>query len=389
MARKRRAMEHQMSTSDSLRILHVIAPGPFAGAEKSALASVDALCTAGYDVSVAVVREARKPGCAAEFLRHANALGLETKVFSTRTRLDFSLSHRLSKYVHDERFDIVHSHNYKALVHLAMFRRAIPGLIATYHGATSHTLSVQLYEWLDWILFQKADCVFAVSDGARDTLLERGAFRTQIAVVQNFVTPPDSVSANGALENGRLQLLFLGRLSHEKGLDILLNALSTLDAGLFFLRVVGDGPCRDALEAQAKALHLEPSVRFFGFHREVHPFLAQSNVLVMPSRTEAMPMALIEAATVGMPVIASAVGGIPEIVVNHRNGILVEPEDVADLRDAIIEMASRFEQFRDHSLKDADKIADQFSAKQWIALSTREYREVLRSKEPDAAIKGA
>ena len=368
---------------NTFRILHVIAPGPIAGAEKSVLASVQALKLAGYSVELAVIRETRNPDCAEEFVQFASLLGVETKLFSTGKRLDLSLAYKLKEFILSEGFNVVHSHDYKALLHLAFFRSDIPALLATYHGATSHTITVQLYEFVERVLFQMTDCIFAVSEGARKTLESRGSFNAPIAIVPNFV-PNLKIDGRRTRNPSRdaLQLLFLGRLSYEKGLDILLAAVAMIADQPVFLNVVGDGPQRSSLMGMAESLNIAHKVRFFGFQRDVVKYLEDADVLVMPSRTEAMPMALIEASTLGIPVIASAVGGIPEIVTSFENGVLVPPSEPSSLKDAIMTVQKELSAFKCRAEQKASSISERYSATGWVRSAVCEYAKVLQFPTP-------
>jgi glycosyltransferase involved in cell wall biosynthesis len=277
-------------------------------------------------------------------------------------------------------FNIVHSHDYKALLHLSFFRSEIPALLATYHGATSHTVAVQIYEFVERILFQSTDCVVAVSDGARATLESRGPFRSRIAVVPNFVSCTRPKQKTPRIRKpGEFQLLFLGRLSYEKGLDVLLRAIEVSAALPIVLDVVGDGPERASLEAMAQSLKIAHKVKFHGFERNVMKHLSNADILVMPSRTEAMPMALMEAATLGIPIVASSVGGIPEIITHLENGVLVDPADACALSDAIETVTADMPAFKKRSAKAAKIISKRFSAEGWVRGAVDAYTRALQS----------
>jgi L-malate glycosyltransferase len=128
----------------------------------------------------------------------------------------------------------------------------------------------------------------------------------------------------------------LGRLDRLKGIDVLLRAWEAVatndDAAVLLL--AGDGPERASLERAAETRGLR-NVRFLGQQTDVRPVLWSSDLLAMPSRQEAMPMAALEALACGVPVVGSRVGGIPEIVSEGENGLLVPVEDAGGLSEAI------------------------------------------------------
>ena len=130
---------------------------------------------------------------------------------------------------------------------------------------------------------------------------------------------------------GAQVVAFLGRLSPEKAPEVLLRA--TRDTGALVL-LAGDGPLRAALEAEATGT----STRFLGFVPDVQPVLAAADVLALPSWTEGLPMAVLEAMAAGVPVVASAVGSLPQVL-GEGAGLLVPPGDVDALRAALARLA--------------------------------------------------
>jgi glycosyltransferase involved in cell wall biosynthesis len=137
-------------------------------------------------------------------------------------------------------------------------------------------------------------------------------------------------------------VLFVGNLVAVKGVDVLLKAWSRLAAAGVLgsedrLAIVGDGPERGRLQAQAEALGLGPRVAFAGAvaFAEVPRWMAASDVLCLPSRSEGTPNVVVEALASGVPVVATRVGGVPELVRQGENGLLVPPEDAPALAEAL------------------------------------------------------
>jgi glycosyltransferase involved in cell wall biosynthesis len=120
----------------------------------------------------------------------------------------------------------------------------------------------------------------------------------------------------------------VGRLTSQKGVDTLLDAAVAIrqqvPTALFV--IVGDGPDRPALEARATANGLDGAVRFLGYRDDIPHVLAASDIVTMPSRSEGLPHLLLEALAVGRPVVASRVGGIPDVVHDGDTGLLVAPD---------------------------------------------------------------
>lgn len=133
--------------------------------------------------------------------------------------------------------------------------------------------------------------------------------------------------------------VYAGRLSHEKGVDVLVDAIAT-DPRLH-LDIAGDGPARLELERRAAARGAQDRIRFHGRLpvRQLRELLRRGSVLVVPSRWyENMPLAVLEGFAAGLPVIASALGGLPELVEDGRDGLLVPADDHRALADAVGEL---------------------------------------------------
>jgi glycosyltransferase involved in cell wall biosynthesis len=139
------------------------------------------------------------------------------------------------------------------------------------------------------------------------------------------------------------RLVTVARLRPEKGHDTLLEAAVRIVEVFPDVRltIVGDGPLRADLEARVAGLGLEGRVRLAGHQEDVAAELREHDVFVLPSRSEAFPNSVIEAMATGLPVVASAVGGIPELVDHGRNGLLVPPGQSGELAEAVIGLLRR------------------------------------------------
>ena len=130
-------------------------------------------------------------------------------------------------------------------------------------------------------------------------------------------------------------ILFVGRLRHAKGLDVLLHALAGLPVAGYQLRIVGDGELRKSLENLAVTLGVRDKIVFLGFRSDVTALMSSADCLVLPSRWEGMPNVVLEAMAIGLPVVATRVGGIPEVIEHGLTGWLVPPEDPLALAAAL------------------------------------------------------
>ena len=193
----------------------------------------------------------------------------------------------------------------------------------------------------------RADAVTAVCGAVAESLVhDYGVPRERLRVVPNGADPPDEALEQPAARRMRVELgasamrplwVCAARLEEQKGHVVLLEALAGLKRrGLdFVVALAGDGSLRESLERRVAGSGLTDCVRFLGLVEEIGPLLAAADAVVMPSRWEGLPLTLLEALARARPVVASAVGGIPEVIEDRISGRLVPPGDVAALTEAL------------------------------------------------------
>ena len=180
-------------------------------------------------------------------------------------------------------------------------------------------------------LLNRVEEIVCVSAAVEKTLKRFARPGAAVKVIPNGVSVERSVYVNRRKER---QVLFAGRLWEIKGLDILIRALADLHD--IRLLVAGDGPERERLLHLIEQLHLSNIVLLGDVNRsQLQRFMQESSVLVVPSRSEGLGMVALEAMTCGCPVIAFDVGGLKEIIINGKNGLLVPPENTEALAKAI------------------------------------------------------
>lgn len=205
-----------------------------------------------------------------------------------------------------------------------------------------HAQAGALGGWLITRGLARADCVIALSSSWQERLREL-APRARIRVVENAVAlPPQRYERSG----GPCHFLLLGQMDTTKGVDDLLEACTRLrEIAPFELTLAGPpGTAGDAttLTEKIHALGLQNSVRYVGVVRgnEKEALLRQTDVYLQPSHYEGMPLALLEALAAGLPVIATRVGAVPEVITNGREGLLIPAQQPEDLAEAMSQLAS-------------------------------------------------
>jgi glycosyltransferase involved in cell wall biosynthesis len=207
--------------------------------------------------------------------------------------------------------------------------------------------------------FQKATCVFCKSAALRDTLLQAGTGPEHVLVVYNGIDPifhsrsREAACRELGVDVGRRRILFVGNLVPVKGVSALLEAFrvaSTSAGPTLELVIVGDGPLQGHLKSQTHRLGIESAVRFAG--RETRPrvalWMSASHVLALPSLEEGVPNVVLEAFASGRPVVATAVGGVPEVHPGDTAGALVSPAEPSTLAAALTATLDR--EWREESL---------------------------------------
>jgi glycosyltransferase involved in cell wall biosynthesis len=239
--------------------------------------------------------------------------------------------------------DIVHAHVYEAgLPAIRLGRRLGVPVVVTEHSSDFPAQRLNGFQlWKARHVFERATLVLPVSQHLGQTIASCG-IEAEFAVVPNVVDPALFYPPLDRHPlSAPLRLLFVGSLIARKGLDVLLAALEQAHDQLpdWHLDIVGQGKQRQHLEELAERLHLGSRTTFHGrqLKSDVAGFMRAADLLVLPSLAENAPCVLIEAMACGLPVLASRVGGVPEIV-DPASGRLVHPGDVEGLARALTEM---------------------------------------------------
>lgn len=285
------------------------------------------------------------------FVIAAREAGVETSVIGERFRFDRRVIPALRRIVESAEPSIVQTHNVKShfLFRLSRPARTAPW-VAFHHGYTTTNLKMRAYNQLDRWSLRGADRVVTVSHAFALDLSRLGVRQDRIRVLHNSVdagrmmdeetkAEAASLRARIGVASGERIILAVGRLSREKGHSDLIRALDALRQIHRDVRarlvVVGDGPERPRIEAAAARLGLADRVMFAGQVSNVRPYYAMSDLLALPSHSEGSPNVLLEAMAAKLPVVATEVGGVPEIVTHSESALLVKPRDPESMARAI------------------------------------------------------
>jgi len=297
-------------------------------------------------VALALIRRCTDYAADCDVLRgHAAAARLPVDILIERHRYDSQVVNDLCRLVHATRPHIIETHHVKShcLVALSGLWRHYTW-VAFHHGYTQTDAKVRAYNQVDRWSLRHATHVVTTNQPFAAMLASRGIPRSRITVLHNGVRDLPLVPVGVAalrqelnLCEGERVVVSVGRLSQEKGQADLIRAFSPL-RDRAKLVIVGDGADRPSLERFARALGLERSVIFAGMRANVAPFYAMADVFVLPSLSEGSPNALLEAMACSLPIVATRVGGVPEIATDGTTALLVPPRQPLALAGAIVRL---------------------------------------------------
>lgn len=247
---------------------------------------------------------------------------------------DFRATIILRKMLKEIEPDILHIHSSKAGV---IGRIASRGLgiktIFTVHGwsftdGSGSRIKRSIYRTIEKIVRKYTDLFICVSKydqniGRRDNVLNSKA---KSVVIHNGAPQP-TINDKKELMHNPVRFIMVARFSPQKDQDSLIEAVSTLPKNAYHLEFIGDGSTLNKCKKKVANLELENNITFLGFKDNVGPYLANSDVYVLSTHYEGLPIGIIEAMSYGKPIIATNVGGNGELVINNQNGYLVNNKD--------------------------------------------------------------
>jgi glycosyltransferase involved in cell wall biosynthesis len=370
-----------------IRVVEVLATGSNGGAQEHLHSLVTRLDETRYDVSVVAL----SAGSAVRKLQKANV-----PVLVIDDPDDSIAIGALAAHLSEVRADVVHAHMYRAetvatraIIALGEAGQRRPYLVATIHSSRIRSLADQqhLRE-----LTPHMDHLIAVSKAIQHKLVDEQRFDAPVSLIYNGVDLDRydnqeaccTLSEEYGMEPGSQIVGAVARLEPEKGHPTLLEAWPMVlrEVPDAYLLIVGEGSRRDALEALAREHRIAHRVVFTGRRDDVPAVTAALDVAVLPSYREAQGMVILEAMALSRPVVASNVGGIPEMIEDGVTGLLVPPHDAAALAAAIVRL------LKNHPLADTlgraghDMVHDRFCIELMVDAVASIYDEGARVVRP-------
>ena len=391
--------------SDSpIRVLRVIARLNMGGPALHVAYLTAGLAERGYETTLVAGSLARGEDSMA-FV--ADELGIEVERIDELHReispvRDAVAILRLARLIRRVRPHILHTHTAKAgavgrLAALVAGGARPPIVVHTFHG---HVLRGYFdpvrtagFRLLERWLARSTTALVAVSPQVRDDLVSLGvAPRERFAVVQLGIELEQRVAVerNGRGESRRILAIgpdrfavgWIGRMTGVKRTDDVLRAFRRLrDRGVeACLCMIGDGPDRPAVERRAHELGIMRDTLFLGYQEEVAPFYAAFDAMILPSINEGTPVSAIEALAAGRPVVATRVGGVPDVVRDGEDGFLVEAGDVDALAERLARLASDPELRERLGAAGRARVVPRYSVERLVDDVDRLYRSLLEAR---------
>ncbi len=351
------------------RVLHLLAPAPFGGLESVVQALATEQAKRGHDVHVAAILDAGTNDH--PLLAALRTSGVHTHALSVPARAYRGERARIRQLCATLRPDIVHTHGYRTdVLHSPIARRLGIATVSTSHGFTGGDGKNRFYELLQRRAFRRCDAVVAVSRRMADELAASGVAARRIHCIPNawtggvpFLGRAEARRVLG-IPNAQRAIGFVGRLGFEKGADVFVEALAHLDDRVRAV-VIGDGILRERLEARAAALGRAQSVTWKGMLANAGTLMKAFDLIVLSSRTEGTPIVLLEAIAAGVPVVATRVGGVPDVVADDE-ALLVPPEDALALANGIRQALQESDASGERAARALQRLHASFGAEAWI-----------------------
>lgn len=387
-------MEHE------IKVAHLSFSGAFGGREKVAFSLVQALGT-NIHVKLYLIREERaKKEQLNELMTHLSRYEISVRVIRTASLFSFNTLRKLHDYLCEDHIQILHCHCHKSLAYALLIRSFCRKKIittVTLHGLKipfNHTYLIHHLSHLLGIFC--SDGVIGCSKEIVSPLKRIPILRNKVTVIQNNlviseksqqnrqILRQDFINAHNIPKEKCLWVGNASRLTPQKNiflyLDVIHSAKSLLSRNDVVFLLAGDGELKHAILQRAKDLHIEDLFCYVGFLTDIEQFYSMLDLFVLTSDWEGTPMVLLEAMDKGVPVVASNVGGVADVVGHGITGYMYPANDIRACRDAILDLIENKSLRERMGLASKERICAEFTEEKWVAAHKKHYIELLRKR---------
>jgi glycosyltransferase involved in cell wall biosynthesis len=375
--------------SSPLKLLWLLDSLTLGGAESLALAFARGVAERDVELTVACLKSIDGNPLETELRRNR----VDVVNLGSRNLRDVAAFRRLTGVIREGNYHVVHAHlTYASIWGVAAARGAGVPAVATLHLPPSSAPRLSrdaVREWLMQRFLRRADRVVAVSDAVRRDYLRHGTVPAEkLVVVHNGIDTDHylrdelarvAVRRELGIDPGARVAATISVLREGKGLDRLLASVRSVveEVPSAHFVIAGDGPLAAELRGIVAALDISRHVTFAGYRRDVNRILSAADLCVLPTLRDAFPTVLLEAMAASLPVVASDVGGVPEIVVDGVTGRLTDPDDGAGLARSIASLLGDREAAAKMGEAGRARAVREFSTSVWIGNLTALYRDVI------------
>jgi len=324
------------------KVLILMATDRFSSPARLAVQTIEHCSTSRFTISIGCTWLG---GPLSEFILELQRRCIPFHILRQRCGIDPQPLFTALRIMKTEEYDLIESHGYKAAAiacFLKLFTRK--PWIAVLHGHTKENWKVELYSLLELFLVRYADKIVTVSAEMRRRLVAGWLPQARTVAIPNAIDPDQFSVIRGGVTRGQLGIAdhetligIIGRFSPEKGQDLFVEAFNQLATTHPQVKAIflGEGPTEEQIRVLVKNFHLEDRVIFAGYQTCIADYYPLLDLVVMPSRSEGLPSVALEALLLKIPVVATMVGGIPELIKDEQTGLLVASENPERLAAAI------------------------------------------------------
>ena len=323
---RRAKNDYSLLTNHMIKITHIIPNLLYGGAERLLLDICKKINKTKFEVSVVVLKNNNT------LVEKFEDLGITVKVFNKKKKFDMDVINRMTEYLKETKPDIVHTHLFGGDFWGAKSAReaGIKKIVSTKHDILDEGL---LRNYLARKTRKKFTGIIAISEAIRNNLIKLEKLPLEkISVIKNGIdTAKFTAEKTKIFKGDNLIIGSVGRLSKEKGHKHLIRACPFIKNRDWKLYLVGDGDMDRELQSSTRSLGIEGRVVFTGSVDDIREYLNKFDIFVLPSISEGLSLAVLEAASAGKFIIATNVGGVPEIIDDKKDGLLFTPKNIEQL----------------------------------------------------------
>jgi glycosyltransferase involved in cell wall biosynthesis len=330
-----------------------------------------------------------------EWASELEDIGIEVFALDRQPGFHPALGHRIAQQATRRGVDVLHCHHYTPFVYGGLARVETRGLSLLYteHGRLSDAAPTLKRRLVTPLLARLANEMYAVSEDLRRYLISAGFPAARVGVITNGIhvgSAPDAEAVRrakrllGAIDDRPIAAA-IGRLDPVKDLSVLLDAFAQLSQREARLVIIGDGPEAQHLLSQATTHGLEGRVQFLGYRQDVRELYPGVDLLVNTSISEGISLTLLEAMAACVPIVATAVGGTPEVVVDGVTGLLVPPRSPSAVAIALDELLQSPDRRRHMSIAGRARVEELFTFERMASLYFAAYVRLAHTRSSVSA----